>query len=323
MDMISVIVPVYNAKKTIGGCMDSILSQDYRHIEIIVVDDGSTDGTGAIIDSYAASDRRVRAVHTQNRGVSAARNTGISLARGEFFGFVDADDRVEKDMYAHLIGLIGNADISVCGIERICEVAGAPEKPPAACRADVRTLNPFEACREALKNDSFGGYLFNKLFRSYLFTEKGVRLDEKIHICEDLLCFFECLRYARNIVFDPAARCRYVISSGGATASGFSPRKATLVDARRAAADFTRAYFPGLYRTAQNQFITAAVYIFISSLHSSARYDLTRGDLNRIRSGVLSYLFSRAPRLYKPFALALCVSRRLAKALWKLAHLRG
>ena len=322
MDLISVIVPVYNAEKTIGGCIGSILSQDYRNIEVIVVDDGSTDGSGAIIDSYAESDGRVRAVHTQNRGVSAARNTGISLARGKFFGFVDADDRVEKDMFARLIGLIENADISVCGLNRIPEVANGPANPPPV-HSGVRMLNPFEACREALKNDNFGGYLFNKLFRSYLFKEKGIRLNEKIHICEDLLCFLECLRYARRIVFDPAIRCRYFISPGSATASGFSPRKATLVDARRAIADFTRSNFSALYRTARNQYITAAVYIFVSSLHSSVKYDLKRSDLNRIRKGLLFYLFSRAPRFYKPFALALCVSPRFAKALWKLAHLNG
>lgn len=100
--MISVIVPVYNTKAYLGRCVDSLLRQTYRDLEIILVDDGSTDGSGELCDSYAAGDERVRVFHKENGGSSSARNLGLDKAAGEYVGFVDSDDYVDPDMYERL-----------------------------------------------------------------------------------------------------------------------------------------------------------------------------------------------------------------------------
>ena len=98
--LISVIVPVYQSKATLCYCVDSILNQTYRNLEIILVDDGSTDGSGEICDSFAKSDGRIIVVHQTNIGLSGARNTGLSIAKGSFIGFVDSDDVIRKDIFS-------------------------------------------------------------------------------------------------------------------------------------------------------------------------------------------------------------------------------
>ena len=114
--MVSIIVPVYNVGAYLRKCLDSILNQTYRELEILVIDDGSTDRSGKICDEYR-KDRRVRVFHTENRGLSCARNLGLDEAKGEWIGFVDADDWIEPDMYELLIGkaVETGADIVECG----------------------------------------------------------------------------------------------------------------------------------------------------------------------------------------------------------------
>ena len=117
--MISVIIPVYNVEPYLRKCLDSVVNQTYRNLEILVIDDGSTDGSGAICDEYA-SDRRMRIFHTENRGLSCARNLGLDEAKGEWIGFVDSDDWIEPDMYEALLKKAEEtgADIVECGVFR-------------------------------------------------------------------------------------------------------------------------------------------------------------------------------------------------------------
>lgn len=114
--LISIIVPVYQVKEYVGECIESLLTQTYTNLEILLVDDGSTDGSGEICDQYAGKDDRVRVVHQENQGLSAARNTGIELMKGEFAAFVDSDDVVLPDFIDTLYGLAEKyrADIAVC-----------------------------------------------------------------------------------------------------------------------------------------------------------------------------------------------------------------
>lgn len=111
-DVISVIVPVYNVARYLPQCLDSILGQDHRALEVIVIDDGSTDGSGAICDEYARRDSRVRVIHQKNGGAAAAKNAGLRVAAGEYVSFVDSDDFLEPDVYGHMLGVLKshNAD---------------------------------------------------------------------------------------------------------------------------------------------------------------------------------------------------------------------
>lgn len=111
--LISIVIPVYNVENYLKQCLDSVISQTYRKIEIILADDGSTDRSGKICDEYAKSDSRIKVIHKTNGGLSDARNAGLKIASGEYIGFVDSDDFIEKDMYEILLGLMQKYGVSL------------------------------------------------------------------------------------------------------------------------------------------------------------------------------------------------------------------
>lgn len=115
-ELISVIIPCFNVERYIDRCMESVLNQTYQDLEIILVDDGSTDGTGKIIKKYAKQDRRIKILYQDNKGAGAARNAGLEIVEGAYIGFVDGDDWIEPDMYEYLKKLMdeGEADIAAC-----------------------------------------------------------------------------------------------------------------------------------------------------------------------------------------------------------------
>lgn len=113
MDLISVIVPVYNVKNYLKKCVDSILSQTYSVLQVILVDDGSTDGSGELCDLLAKCDKRIQVVHKSNGGLSDARNAGIEIAEGKYFSFIDSDDYIEPDMVESLYKLAKSTDCQI------------------------------------------------------------------------------------------------------------------------------------------------------------------------------------------------------------------
>ena len=114
--MISVIIPLYNVEEYLARCVDSILAQTYENLEVILVDDGAKDSSGAICDAFASKDSRVKVIHKENGGLSSARNAGLEVAAGEYIGFVDSDDWITPDAYAHLMTLAEKYDVKlVCG----------------------------------------------------------------------------------------------------------------------------------------------------------------------------------------------------------------
>ncbi len=123
---VSLIIPVYNTVNYLRRCLESAVSQTYKNMEIICVDDGSTDGSEKIVDEFAARDRRVVVVHQVNRGESHARNTGLRIASGDYIGFMDCDDWIEPDMYETLVRALeeAEADMAIAGFYREFEEAG-------------------------------------------------------------------------------------------------------------------------------------------------------------------------------------------------------
>lgn len=212
MDLISVIVPVYKVEAFLPRCVDSILAQTYPHLEIILVDDGSPDRCGAICDTYAARDARVRVVHKKNGGLSSARNAGLSVAVGTYVGFVDSDDYLAPQMYEKLLEALQatQSQISICSYAYVDEATGAVD-------AAMARINPLRSevlsSRQALEKITADqpGYSFyvtawnklyvRELFDGCLFPEGKIHEDEltvhhlfdraeRIAVIDDVLYYY-------------------------------------------------------------------------------------------------------------------------------------
>ncbi len=169
--LISVIVPVYNISPYINKCIESLIGQTYRELEIILVDDGSTDGSGEICDEYASKDSRIKVIHKPNGGLSDARNHGIDIARGEYLGFVDGDDWIHPQMYETMINVLlrDNADIVACSYERKDE--SFSDTHIDAAEFNTRILTGTQALLSI--DDTIQAMAWNKLYRREVFG--GIR----------------------------------------------------------------------------------------------------------------------------------------------------
>lgn len=164
--LISVVVPVYNVEHYLKKCVDSICHQTYRNLEIILVDDGSTDCSGSLCDEFATSDSRIRVIHKSNGGLSDARNAGMELASGEWWMFVDSDDYIAPDTAETLLlaAVENHCEITVCNMMRIYEDG---KQEPFYCPVTEPTIWAGEQRFETLRQPS----VCNKLFRADLFKE--------------------------------------------------------------------------------------------------------------------------------------------------------
>lgn len=179
---ISLVVPVYNVQEYLPECLDSLLGQSFKAIEIILVDDGSTDASAEICDRYASGDDRIRVVHQQNAGVSRARNVGIGLARGKYLGFVDSDDWVDRDYCKRLYEALTDygADISICSYY----VVRPRKTKPTAADGKITVYDRKEAIRMLYEDVRIRNFAWNKLFRRELFD--GIGFPEDRIMCEDM-----------------------------------------------------------------------------------------------------------------------------------------
>lgn len=167
--LISVIVPVYNVQKYLDGCMETILNQTWRNLEIILVDDGSTDESGAMCDTYAAQDARVRVLHKNNGGLSSARNLGIDTAAGDYIMLIDSDDTVDTHMAERLMGLIDryDADIAACELMLVYSDGSTFQKP----LKDDYVCTGREAVAHSMKSQDIYAYAVNKLYRKEVWRD--------------------------------------------------------------------------------------------------------------------------------------------------------
>ena len=213
--MVSVIIPVFNAKKFLRRCLDSIIMQTYKDIEIIIIDDGSTDGSSIICDEYAEKDERFRVTHQQNKGISIARQIGLNQVSGDYLVFVDADDWIDKDMVATMLdfAIKKNADIVVCdyffehSVNREKTSHSLPEHPNIQ-----QYLEPFIKGRICVA-------LWNKMFKSS--SVKSVKFTPSmLNYAEDYLFTIRLLTERDlSLYYYPVAFYHYHIYQSSVTKS--------------------------------------------------------------------------------------------------------
>ncbi len=217
---ISVIIPMFNAGGSIERCLKSVMSQSFHDLEIIVVDDGSTDGSGQIACGLAADDARVTVISQENRGLIGARKTGIWAASGDYVLFVDSDDYIDADMIEDMVAHSGNGEVDVIlegakfwiGDEQSMALNYAVEGTYSG--QELEDLKRTILCAEDYCTMQILPFLWNKMFRRDLIKEHVLEADEKITIGEDVAIGFPAILKANKIYVSGAAHYNYIKSEG-------------------------------------------------------------------------------------------------------------
>lgn len=214
LPMISVIIPIYNAEIYLRRCLDSVVCQAYTDLEIILINDGSVDGSGEICGEYAEHDKRIKVINEENRGVSAARNIGLRVAQGEYVCFVDADDEVDVNYVQYLYSLMitNEADVSACSVMRVREQKDRRniDKENRDCVEKVFTQN--EALVNMIYKKDLTGYSVAKLMKREIIN--NIYFEEKLKVAEDFAFVFDVLIRAGKVVYGGNSLYIYYQNSG-------------------------------------------------------------------------------------------------------------
>lgn len=192
---ISIIIPIYNSESYLYRCLDSVLSQSYKNIEIILINDGSVDRSGEICNDYANRDKRIKVIHQQNKGVSVARNVGLDIATGDYVTFVDSDDWLGSEYISTLVACMDleDSDIIITNGTKVIN--------------NKYIVNKFDEIGLLVNNEidisslMYNGYAWGKLYRADMIKEKNIRFNVNLSLWEDLVFMFEYISFAKKIYF--------------------------------------------------------------------------------------------------------------------------
>ena len=213
-NLVSIIVPVYNIEKYINRCIDSIIKQSYKKIEVIIIDDGSTDNSSKIIDNYPQKDSRIKVIHKENGGLSSARNEGMKYASGDFLCFIDGDDYIESTMIEEMMSRSEGKDVIICGFYVDFEKANGKLKKEykntlsqevnVECDDDIKQIEINENLLKTI------GYAWNKLYRKQFLEKNNLIFELNLSRIEDTEFNCRVLRKTRKFLILNKAFNHYV-----------------------------------------------------------------------------------------------------------------
>lgn len=222
--MISIIIPVYNVEEYVEKTVRSVLKNAYSNIEVLCVNDGSTDGSLLVLQEIAKTDARIKVLDKPNGGVTSARLYGLEQAKGEWISFIDGDDAIDADMYERLLANVTSDDIDIshCGYKKIFPNGATEYYHNTAEKIEQDTK---KGCMDLLLGERIEPGLVNKLYRKTLFDGLTSWLDVSIKINEDLLMNFFLFRKARKSVYEDFCSYHYIVRVGSASASTINENK--------------------------------------------------------------------------------------------------
>lgn len=294
--MISVIVPVYNIAEYLPRCLDSILAQTYKELEIILIDDGSTDVSGMICDQYAEKDCRIKVIHKENGGVSSARNVGLDAATGEYIGFVDGDDLLEDKLFEVLLK---NAEENQCEIS-CCQLATI--EVDGTVKATYDREAQFMSRDYIIENYFFDSFIkdtmysqCNKIFKSSLLQNLRYK---SYQYGEDILFVFEALECSKGVYYDNYIGYYYVHRENSAMTSAFSRKKLEYIAAIRGIEEKCKIKYPFAYENARS-WVYQHVLVTVRQIVAYRKQE----ELNEWLEREKTYLKKNAKNCLKTLAL--------------------
>lgn len=255
-EKISVIVPVYNVEQYLERCVDSIINQTYTNLEIILVNDGSTDNSGKLCDKLAKKDERIRVIHKENGGLSDARNRGIDEAESDLVGFIDSDDYIDSDMYEVLLKNLNNtdADLSMCALYDVYN--NTPEAQ--VTNKETWELSSEQAIKMVMEAKILSVTAVNKLYRKSLFSDLKFEVGK---IAEDAFIMIKLLDKCEKIVATNEKKYYYVHRENSITTQKFSTKFLNVIEAYEQNSNIILEKYPKLKDVAQTRMNWAYFYV--------------------------------------------------------------
>ena len=311
-NIISVIIPVYNVKQYIERCIDSILNQTYKNIEIILVDDGSTDGCDEICNMYAEKDKRIKVVHIKNSGVSNARNVGLKLANGNFITFVDADDYIDMTCIEKMYKLCTDeqCDIGIIGILENNELA---KKTNASGESTNMVLSAEDALKEMLNEKYYYGNVWGKIYKTNIW--KDTYFNENTAIGEDMEVLYKVLLKSNKVNVNTNERLYYYTKNrnDSATKSNYNKKWEKEIAICENILKECRENHKNVFPFALKRYIR----INYSCIVNILTYDSKNKEIyTELRKNILKY---KKDGIYNKFDLKMKVKIRLVLYFKKLA----
>lgn len=258
---VSIIVPVHNAQVALPRCINSIIHQEYTDFELLLIDDGSTDGSGAVCDEFAAQDDRITVIHKENSGVSDTRNLALSKACGTYLQFVDSDDWITPDATKRFVKTAEDhhCDLVIADFYRVIGERLSP-------KGNIDEAEPFSREQYAaymMENpaDFYYGVLWNKLFRREIVEKYHLRMDSSVSWCEDFMFNLEYIRHARVFCSIQIPLYYYVKTKGSLASQGMSLPKT--VRMKRAVFDCYNNFYKNIFSEEDYEKIRFQVYRFL------------------------------------------------------------
>lgn len=296
-DLISVIVPIYKVEEYLKKCVDSIINQTYKNLEIILVDDGSPDNCGKICDFYSIKDHRIRVIHKKNGGLSAARNVALDVASGAYITFIDSDDYIEENYISYLYNLAkkNNADISICEYLYITEEDKVINHP----RNDgkIIVMDQEKALYELLNSKLYSNSAWGKLYKKECFS--GVRYPcGKLY--EDVPTTYKTFLKCEKIVYGAKALYYYLYRESAISKQSFSKERLDAVFfAEKMTAEIVKSY-PCLRKIADCRLFDSyvAIMALVNRNDNFWVFVLMKKKIKEKRKGVLMYSASGKKRKF-------------------------
>ena len=307
---VSIIVPVYNVEKYIFECVESLLNQTYRNLEIILVDDASPDNCPQICDEYVSKDARIKVVHKPNGGLSDARNAGIDVATGEFIMFVDSDDYVVENMVEQLMNMIANsgADIASCGY------TGDVSKLDTDLNEKYRVVTPEKALKCILIEKEMTTSASTKLFRRDLFENVRFPVGK---IYEDYATIYKVLHKAGRIAYNDEKKYYYRPNPVSITGGNFYKKQMQYFEISEQVKAFVSSEYPTYIKHVNNRAERMAISFYKKISESGFDDGETISFLTHfIRKHIWKYLFSRYALKSKLYGLMVSIMPSLARKVF-------
>lgn len=312
--LISIVLPVYNVEKYLERCLKTVIAQTYKNIEIILVNDGSTDGSLKICEEYKFADTRIKIINKENGGLSDARNVGIKNSAGEYITFIDSDDKVEFDYVEYLYNLIKNnhVDISVCAHTVVVEKTNNNFIVPT----DDILLSDKIAIKNMLYSDKVDTSAWAKLYKKSLFN--NIKYPEGM-LFEDIATTYKLFMKAKKIIFGSQSKYNYIIRKDSITTQKFNKKKFDLIIMTDLMAKEVLKVYPDLYKAVMRR----RVYSRFSTLNhmlSIKTHQKEKAEIIQFikQHGWEVFRDSLTPFRDKVAILLLFIDYRLYKFVWEL-----